>query len=313
MTPKQILILSALRRYFYMTAALIKMAASPKGDKDGSVTREQLRRLVAMGYIRRHEPRILEYGRTTAPPVFLLTIAGSCALAQHTGNLNHVLQVEPTFKDWISIHHYVSLAALHMRIDDAIAAQSYVTQHALYFEHEVICPDALEPSKRFRLNTLVAQNPNIFCCPDSAFEIEVRGQRRAVYVEREMGSDNPMRVVAKKHMGYSLLSKESFKKHFPLAVDMRVLAICPFPAWRDSLRAAFKESRGGLKAGAHLWQFVAAEDLTTEKFLHEPIVYKIEQKEGKVVERGPVPFTPRPPGQALSSGGDAGGSDGGTL
>ncbi len=309
MTPKHVAILTALRTYYFMPAALIRDVSSPN-DKDVSVTREALRRLLALGFVRRHQPRLLEFGKTTAPPVYLLTTSGACALAAETGNVDHLLQVEPTFKDWISIHHYVSLAALHVTIDHALSVQTHVKRHALYFEHEVVCPDAMQPSKRFRLNSIVSEGPHIACCPDSAFEVEVRGHRRAIYVEREMGSDNPARVVAKKHKGYAGLAGGQFKAHFPLAHDMRVLAICPHAAWRDSLRAAFREDKTGLKIGAKLWLFVAAQDVTKEKFLHEPIVYTIEQKDGTVIGRGPIPFIPGP---LPAVGGGSGGSGGGTL
>lgn len=298
LTPRHVAILRALRRYFFMPAALIRDATAPT-DKDASVTRENLRRLLPLGYVKRHEPRFLEFGKATAPPVYLPTIKGSCALAAATGDVNLILHVEPTFRDWISIHHYTALTALHMTIDAAFAAQDHVKQHALYFEHEVVQPDALEPSKRFRLNTAFPDSP-IRCCPDSAFEIEVKGYRRAIYVEREMGSDTPMRVVAKKHKGYAELERTGlFRRHFPHARDFRVLALTPNAAWRDSLRAAFKEREGPatrLKAGAHLWMFVAAPDLTAQSFLHEPIVHVIQEKGGGIIEPPPLPVVPPPAG-----------------
>ena len=164
LSPKLVAILRVLRRYFFATTAQIRDAVAPS-DKDGSVTREQMRKLLAHGYVRRHEPRLLEHGKTTAPPVYLPTIKGCCALATSTGDVNHILQVEPTFKDWLSIHHYTALTALHMTIDAAFAGQKHVTQHSLYFEHEVVQPDALEPSKRFRLNTVVSEKPYVVCCP----------------------------------------------------------------------------------------------------------------------------------------------------
>jgi len=319
LTPRHTAILRAQRRYFFMTTAQIRDASAP-ADKDGSVTREHLRKLLALGFTKRHEPRFLETGKATAPPVFLPTVKGSCALAVATGDVNDILHVEPTFRDWISIHHYTALTSLHMTIDAAFAAQTHVTQHALYFEHEVVQPDALEPSKKFRLNTIVSDTPRIVCCPDSGFEVEVGGHRRAIYVEREMGSDTPQRAIAKKHKGMALLSETGlFRRHFPLAKDMRVLAICPNPSWRDALRAAFKERDGvspKLKAGAHLWLFVAAQYVAKEAFLHEPMAHVVSEKEGVVTERGPLPFVPPPTGYAPkaapAAGVTAGASAGGT-
>ena len=106
------------------------------------------------------------------------------------------------------------------------------------------------------------------CCPDSAFETEYKGVRRAWYIEREMGSDTPGRVAAKKTKGYAGL-QPLFKKHFPHASDFRVLAICPFPQWRDQLVLELKKNRARNCGSRH------CAGLTAEKFLHEPIFYKL--------------------------------------
>ena len=224
----------------------------------------------------------------TAPPIYVLTMKGSCELAAQTGDCSLILTVEPTFRDWMSLNHYCALADLHWKIDTAINAQSYVKQHGLYFEHEVICSSAKEPWKKYRLNTRVSDK--LYCCPDSAFETEVNGCRRAWMVEREMGSDTPGRVMAKKHKGHhALAAGKLYQRWFPQAADMRVLAVCPNAGWRDLLRREFIERHGELtklKPGAELWLFVDVHDVTPEKFLHEPIFY--------TVDRGPLPFVPRP-------------------
>ena len=58
---------------------------------------------------------------------------------------------------------------------------------------------------------------------------------------------------------------------------MRVLAVCPYAGWRELLR---HEMKG--KPGAEFWTFVDAENVTPEKFLTEPIIYKVDS--------GPFPF-----------------------
>jgi len=299
LTPNQLAVLKALRRYFYLRTAQIKDLVYPR-DKDCSVTRECMRRLHGIGFVRRHEPRIVEMGKMTAPPIFILTQKGGCVLAAETGDTSDLLTVEPNFSDWLSLNHYCALSSLHMTIDGAIAKQSRVKQHALYFEHEVFNAQAKEPSDRFRLHTTISKMPLVYCCPDSAFEIEFTGMRRAVFVEREMGSDMPGRVAAKKCKGYAgLHSTGLFKRHFPEARDFRVLAVCPKPSWRDLLRKEMKD-----KPGAELWTFAAVEDINVEKFLSVPILY--------TVDRGPLPFTPAGPSPAApgaegSGGGSAGG------
>src|SRR5438552_6234699 len=102
-----------------------------------------------------------------------------------------------------------------------------------------------------RLHTEVNDFPKIYCCPDSAFETELNGNRRAWYVEYETGADgSPMRVVAKKHKGYAGLAQGKFKRHFPEARSLRVLCFCPSPGWRDAMR---REMKG--KPGEELWLF----------------------------------------------------------
>jgi len=105
-TARQIAIGKYLRRYYYARTAQIRNAVVPH-DRDGSITREALRSMLALGDVRRHEPRILEQGRTTAPPIWILTQHGSCELAAATGDGSLMLNVEPTFKDWLSLNHYL--------------------------------------------------------------------------------------------------------------------------------------------------------------------------------------------------------------
>lgn len=295
LTPRQIEILKALRRYFYLRTAQIRDLVIP-ADKDGSITRECLRGLLRHEFVRRHEPRILEQGKTTAPPIYILTLAGSCALATQSGDCGFLLTIEPTFRDWLSLHHFCALSSLHMTIDAAIAAQTYVKQHALYFEHEVMA-DSEDPAKKYKLYVRLS-NGAIKCCPDSAFEVEIATYRRAYYVEREMGSDTPGRAAGKKHKGFAELARtKSFQRHFPQARDFRVLAVCPHAGWRDAMR---REMKG--KAGQEFWLFCSVTDVTPDTFLHEPIFY--------TTDKGPLPFVPAP--AALSAGGgSAGGSAGG--
>lgn len=267
-------------------------------DKDGSITREVLRTLLKPALIRRHAPRILEQGRTTAPPIHVLTQRGAAELAAATGDVGKLLPFEPGFRDWMSLHHFCALSQFHITVDAAVASQSRVAQHALYFEHEQVS-DSAEPARRFRLYTAFPDT-NVRCVPDSAFEIEVAGHRRVIYVEREMGSDTPSRVAAKKHKGYAQLDRTGLHRRlFPQARDFRVLAVCPYAGWRDLLRA---EMRG--KAGAELWLFCDVTAVTPDAFLHGPLLYTID--------KGPLPFVPGPaPAAPSPAGGGAGGSAGG--
>src|SRR5262249_54197624 len=157
-------------------------------DGDGSTTRGVLRKLEQGGLIRRHQPKMVAPLSNSAPPVFILTLKGSNVLAAETGDCSLLLIVEPTFRDWMSLNHYCSLRSLHAVIDASFSLTTRVKQTALYFEHEVIRADANEPAKRYRLYTVVSETSKVVCCPDSAFETDFTGRRRAWYVEYETGS-----------------------------------------------------------------------------------------------------------------------------
>ncbi len=291
-TARDLDILRLLRRYYYLRTAQIRDVVAPHDD-EGSITRGRLRKLQEAGYIRRHQPKMTDGLSATAPPIFILTIKGSAVLATETGDCSQILTVEPTFRDWMSLNHYCALSSLHITIDAAFALQSYVKMHALYFEHEVVDAKATEPSKRFRLHTTVSAAPLVFCCPDTAFETEVNGYRRAYYVEREMGSDTPARVAAKKHKGYAgLHAFELFRKnHFPLARDFRVLAFCPNASWRDAL---LRELKG--KSGAELWQVAAMPDVNEHTFLHGNLFHTVTEG-AKALVKAPA-GSPVPEGKA---------------
>lgn len=279
--PRFIQILRALRRYFYLRTAQIRDLVIPH-DKDGAMTRDCLRQLLALGHVRRHFPQMCEDGKQTAPPIFVLTQNGSCVLAEAMGDSRLVLLSEPMFRDWMSLNHFCAVSQVLMMIDAAMGAQSLATLHSLYLEHEIIDPAATDNSRKFRLHETVSNDPTIFCCPDAAFETEYKGYRRAWYIEKEMGSDTASRVAAKKHKGYALLSSQGFfRRHFPAARDMRVLAYCPNKSWMDLLR---REMRG--KPGADVWLFCSTPAVSIETFLHGSVFH--------TVEKGPLALVPAP-------------------
>lgn len=288
LTPRKIAILRCLRRYFFLRASQIRDLVIPH-DKDASITRDCLRRLHAEKLVHRNDPRMVNPLTNTAPPIYVLTQKGSCELAAATNDCSLLLTVEPNFRDWMSLNHYCGLSSLHILTDAAFAAQTRVRQTALYFEHEVINPEATD-GQRYRLHTAVSQLPPLFCCPDSAFETDLSGHRRAWYCEYETGSDgSPKRVVAKKHKGYAGLGQFNlFKRHFPQARDFRVIAFCPNASWREAMR---REIKG--KPGCEYWLFVSLAEVKAETFLSGPHIYS--------AERGPFPLIP-PASGAISGG-----------
>ena len=300
LTQRDVGTLEFLRRYFYARTPQIRDARFP-ADKDGSVTRGRLRLAEKEGYVRRSGAQVVDpLDPQTQAPVWALTVKGSAALARATGDASLLLKCEPSFKDWLSLNHFCALTALHWMIDRAIAAQTHVTLHALHFEHEVADPAATDPDRRYVLYTRTSEH--VVCVPDSLVVVQPAGlPRRAIYVEREMGTDLPQRVAAKKHKGYAELAAGNlFKRHAPDAQDFRVLCLAPSPSWRDALR---KEMRD--KPGSDLWLFAATTDLTVQGVLHAPIVYKAA--DDKAVPLLPPPKAPAAPSGGCGEGGREGG------
>lgn len=299
-TDRDVAILLALRRYYYLRARQIGSLVAPK-DKDGAIVRGRMRALEKEQLVRRCEKAILDHlDPQTAAPAWILTLKGSAALARATQDASLLFQCEPTFRDFSSINHYCRLSGLHILIDRAVAAQERVKLSGLTFEHEVADPAATDPAVKFKLYTQVGTEPKVPCIPDSGLVLEVDGRRRAIFVEYETGSDSPARVCALKHKGYALLhSTKKYLDVFPGVNDFRVLCCCPYASWRETLRAQMKD-----KPGAGLWLFIATPEVTAENFLHGELVYKTEAVRPVPLVSGAAPGTPAPAG---GTGGGVGG------
>lgn len=291
LTARDIAWMGFLRRYYYARTSQISEAYFP-ADADGSVTRSRVRLAEREGYVRRNHSQVTDpLDPRTQSPIWALTLKGATALARATGDASLVLRAEPSFRDWLSLNHFASLTSLHWMIDRAIAAQTHVVLHGLCFEHEVADASASDPDKRYRLYTRTSEK--VVCVPDSGIMIQAGClPGRVIYMEREMGSDLPTRVAAKKHKGYAELAAHGLhRRHFPEAADFRVLCLAPSASWRDAIRDAMRD-----KPGADYWLFVASPDLTADTVLHSPIVHRCGHA-------GPVPLVPPPAAPPAPSGG----------
>lgn len=283
-TPRIIEILKTLWRYKFVTTAQLRRWCIPT-DKDGSVTRDILRKMAGAGLARRFKAEVHNPLVTSSVPVWTPTEAGCCLLAAKTGDPTFISHAMPNTHGWNMFAHYVEVSDLAHTIEMAFAAQEYAKLGSLYFEHDVIS-EAKEPEKRFRLYTLVRddQGKRTVCVPDFAFEVIVGKFRRAYYGELERGTDTPKRVAAKKSPGYMAMH-EHFKKHFPEAQDWRVLFVWPNAGLRDAARRAVDPTK------AEMWLFAARPEIT-ETFLHLPTIYTTHD--------GPRPFIKPPVPPALS-------------
>lgn len=209
-------------------------------------------------------------------PVSVLTVKGSCELAKLTNNAAYILDAETSLQAWHSIPHYRKLTGFQMHIDKAVEHSPYQLTD-LVFEHKISDPKATEPSKRYFLYQKFESG--IVCIPDLAFVLRGDGVKpRVFFVEYETGSDGPADVWKFKQKGY--LQIYATKRHqvlFPGAHDFRVLYVCPYRAWLDSMRKAMKTPEGELLPGANLYLLVDINEIKNtkpEELLTKPIFWK---------------------------------------
>lgn len=284
-TPRVLEILRAQRRYKFLTTAQQRRWCIPN-DKDGSITREVLRKMEAAGLTKRFKAEVHNPITTSSVPVWVPTEAGCALLASKTGDPSLLLDALPNTNAWTQFAHFVAVSELVHTIEVAFRGQNYARMGDLYFEHDVIGAHK-EPEKRFRLYTLVGQESmkRTVCIPDAAFEVIVGKYRRAIFVELERGTDTPKRVAAKKTPGYFGMHHH-FQKHFPQAQDWRVLFVWPNAGMRDAARRAVDPLK------TDTWLFAALPDIT-ESFLHESVIYAA-QGEAKPFIKSPTPAATPP-------------------
>lgn len=240
-------------------------------DRDGSVTREYLRKMKQAGLLYCID-RTSEYHVQTAP-VYTCTEAGCCLLATHTGDMRWLLDCPANTRNAQDFPHHLAVTRLLLQIDKAMAAQRYVELLKLVTEHDIVNPEA-ESGKRIRLYTEVGQNlrgGKLVCIPDFALLVKVRSFIGAYYFEFETGSDgSPSRVFARKApAGYrGLLESKKYLTHFPQAQQVRVVFVCPNTGWREAMRNEAKE-----KDNQEAWLFVSRDAITPETFLHGDIFF----------------------------------------
>lgn len=270
-TQRDLSILDLLLTFGFLVTGQVRALIFPN-DKDGSVTRDRLRKLEAAGFIQRRRAEVANPLNNSTIPVWIITENGICQLALHTDKPLLLNQHPPCTRTWQNFAHFVAVSAWMLKLRQAIAQQNRVRLNAMYFEHTVVNPEADDPARRYKLYTVTSAPTDpkrIVCAPDSAFELQVDRFRKAYYVELERGTDSPARIAAKKSPGYHGISATTkWKLHFPEADDFQVLCLAPTRSWRELLRKAMRD-----KNGADKWFFIALDELNEESFLHGDVVY----------------------------------------
>jgi hypothetical protein len=289
-TDRVLHILFLLRRYKYLSSALIRQYCVPH-DRDGAITRDVLRKMLRAGLCVRARAETVDPLANSTAPVYLPTVAGCAVLATMRQDMTLQLDADPP-RLWQQYSHFVAVSAFLLQLQSAVGRTDREMQVIL--EHDLI-PDAEQPGRTRKLFTVVQDGgKKIVCNPDGLISLRKGGVAVSYYLELERGTNTPGRAAAMKAPGFALLhDKQLFRKHIPDATRMAVLAVCPNPAWRDALCQEAKKH-----AGSDLWRFVAATEVTPESIVGGAILHACDGTARPLFPAPPAAPMPEPSGES---------------
>jgi len=288
-TDRDIQVLLEVATYYVLNRQQIQRLCFAS-DKTGRVTRRRLQTLVDGGMLNRHRAQVHYPNSAPASAVYYPSRRGSQLLAEHTGDEQYLLTPDQCPQPH-HVQHWLAVSDTHIALNGAIAGQDRVTVDGWINEWDVVNKDQRDPQKRFRLYTLIQENPRLICAPDAAFLLSTLGFSKVFYVEQDRGTTGVQQVAARKIKGYAeLLARRLHRNHFPASnVDsFTVLCVANNERRRDALRKAFARH-----SSAKLWKFCAAGVLTPEAFLQQPIMYPATGEPMPLVNPPPFLFTRR--------------------
>lgn len=269
LTDRDLEVLLALDRYYVLSRPQIQQLCYPT-DQTGRVTRRRLQALVSQGLVNRHRAEIVYPHTIPAGSIYYPAPKGCQLLSESQGDDRYL--VTPT--QCPQAHHalhWLAVTESHLTLDRAIDSQENVELIDWVNEWDVVNKDEQRPERRYRLYTLLQEEPRLVCAPDAAFVLSYRGFTKVFFVEQDRGTSGARQVAARKVKGYWAMQQgASHREKFPACNvnQLSVLCIAPNAGRRDALRRAFVG-----KPGSDLWKFTAVPDLQSEQLLHAPIFY----------------------------------------
>jgi len=281
-TDRDIDVLRAVATYYVLARVDIQRLCFPN-DRTGRATRRRLQALVTAGLLNRTPTPVFNPQGGTAWPAYFPSKRGLELLAEHLDD-ERFLAVPSRCPEPYHLLHWLAVTQTHIALDQAIARQKAVRCEGWLNEWDTVNPQEPQAERRYRLYTLLRENPRLVCVPDAAFLLQVGPHSKVFYLEQDRATVGIRQFVARKTPGYAALAKRGgHKRHFPQATvdSFSVLAVTTTARRRDALRKAL---RG--KAGAELWKFASQADLTPAAFLHGPVFYPCEGDPVPLVKRG---------------------------
>ncbi len=268
-TERDIDVLKAVVRYYVLNRQQIQRLVFPT-DPNGRVTRRRLQALVDAKLINRQAMLVCHPLNGAPAPVYYPSRRGCEILHDQTGD-DHYLATSTAPPLPHHILHWLAVSETHIAFDDAVSKQDEIKIDGWLNEWDTVNKDESAPERRYRIYTLLRENPRLICAPDSAFLLSLRGHRKVFYLEQDRATSGVQQIANGKTQGYAVMAERgSHRRHFPEAtVDtFTVLMIAPTGRRRDALRKAIDS-----KPGAALWRFASVEDLAPDTLFTAPVFY----------------------------------------
>ena len=271
LTSRDIQVIAHVARYYVLTRGLIQRLDFPD-DKDGRLTRRRLQLLVQDNYICRTHMEVVNPDAGLPCPVYYPSVKGCEMLTQEFED-ERWLQTTTLCPQWHLLRHWIALSETHITLDAALAREDGFAADWLS-EWDIANKSETAPEKRFRLYTLLRQDPRLVCAPDAAFILTKDGHGKVHYVEQDRATSGVRQIAVSKTPGYAeLAARQLHRRHFPNATveTFAVLMVAPTERRRDALRKALLG-----KPGSSLWHFAAQPDLKPETFLRGQVWHPCE-------------------------------------
>lgn len=272
LTEREFQILLAIVRYYVLSRPQIQRLFF-QGDRGGRHTRRRLQMLVDEHLIDRQ--RMLYCLPTAGSPssVYYPSPKGCQLLAEHFEDDRFLLTpVQAPIPH--HINHWLAISETHITLDQAIKNETELTVADWVNEWDIVNKDESVPENRFRLFTLLNDQPRLVNSPDAAFVLSMLGHRKVYFLEQDRATSGVNQIASSKTQGYSIMAERQLhREQFPQVnvSSFTILMIAPTAQRRDALRRAIHG-----KPGSALWRFAAANELTPETFLRAPLFYPCE-------------------------------------
>ena len=280
-TERDIAVLIALDQYYVLSRQLLQQLCFPS-DNDGRATRRRLQFLVDARLINRQKLLFAHPNGGSPASVYFPAVLGGELLAKHFDSSRY-LATNTLAPIPHHIPHWLAVSETHIAFDSAVAREEEVEISGWVNEWDVVNKDEQSPDKRYRLYSLLRENPRLVCAPDAAFLLSSKGHHKVFYLEQDRATSGARQVAESKTKGYAAMADLDWQlRHFPMSnvKPFNVLLIAPSPKRRDLLRQAIKG-----KPGAHLWKFACVQDLRPDTLLHAPIFHPCDGEPVPLVRR----------------------------